>query len=40
MTAPPAPRRDVTCCGQVVIIAAVLAVGTGIVVVRWLRERS
>ncbi len=36
---PPAPRRDVTCCGELVVIAVVLVVCTGIAVVRWLRGR-
>ena len=38
MTAEPEPRRDVTCCGELVIVAAVLAVSTGIVVGQRLRR--
>ena len=28
MTAEPEPRRDVTCCGQIVVILAVLIAGS------------
>ncbi len=38
MSAEPEPRREPTLLGELVIVALVLAVGTGHVVVRWFRR--